>query len=110
MRDLPCGHRRHVQSLEALYHKLPSALRTSVEHGFPFFHRSTLNRILLTLNVAHLAAQPCSDHLSLQSRPLHHVSPDLYTIFTNEDAQTATDKDADKKVRLKDRHRHWHAG
>jgi hypothetical protein len=32
-------------------------------------------------------------------RPTNHVSADLYTIFTNEDAQTAADKDAEKKVR-----------
>jgi len=34
-----------------------------------------------------------------QSRLSNHASPDLYTIFTNEDAETAADKDAEKKVR-----------
>jgi hypothetical protein len=45
-----------------------------------------------------------------QSHPSHHVSPDLYTIFTNEDLQTAMDKDVDKKVRVMSRACHWVAG
>ncbi|KAH8725408.1 ubiquitin carboxyl-terminal hydrolase-domain-containing protein [Phaeosphaeriaceae sp. PMI808] len=37
---------------------------------------------------------------STKSPPPHHPSSDLYTIFTNEDDQTATEKDADKKVKM----------
>lgn len=90
--------RPHSQSLEALYHKLPSALRASVEDGLLFFQRSTPTRPCFTSTIAQVPARHSSDHLRLQSRP-SHASPDLYTIFTNEDAQAAADKDADKKVR-----------
>jgi hypothetical protein len=104
------SHGRHSQSLEALYHKLPSALRTSVEDGFLFFQRSTPSRTFLTSQIAQSSLQYISDHLLPQSHPSHHVSPDLYTIFTNEDLQTAMDKDVDKKVRVMSRACHWVAG
>ncbi|KAH3958293.1 hypothetical protein HBI56_180150 [Parastagonospora nodorum] len=35
-----------------------------------------------------------------KSRLSNHASPDLYTIFTNEDAETAADKDTEKKVKM----------
>jgi hypothetical protein len=48
-----------------------------------------------------------SDLVYLQPHASHHVSPNLYTIFTNEKAHTAADKDADKQVRRPPRTLHW---
>jgi hypothetical protein len=95
LRDARCGPRRPSQSLEALYHKLPSALRIPFEDGFLFFHRNTSSCALLTPAIA----RDDSDSLCPQPRASHHVSPNLYTIFTNEQAHAAADKDADKQVR-----------
>jgi hypothetical protein len=105
-----CGHRRHSQSLEALYHKLPCTLRTSVEDGFSFFQRNALSRASFNSTIAPNKAHHSSDHLPLQSRPENHVSPDLYKIFTDQDSQTAVDKDADKKVRRQPTTNRWLAG
>ncbi|KAL5114554.1 hypothetical protein ACEQ8H_007587 [Pleosporales sp. CAS-2024a] len=81
------GHRRHSRSLESLYHKLPTALRSSVEDGFLFFQRNTATRAPTNND------QP-------QSRVSYEVPTDLYAIFADDDAQPAADKDADKKVKM----------
>jgi hypothetical protein len=107
---LPGGYRRHSQSLEALYHKLPGAFRSSVEDRFLFFQRNIASRASFKSFIAPFNPHHSSDHLLLQSRPPNHVSPDLYTIFTNQDSQTAADKDADKKVRRQPTIYHWLAG
>lgn len=92
-----CSHHRHSQSLEALYHKLPTVLRNSVEDGFLFFQRNTTSHPISTPSSAHDSTRSESDQLRLQPKP-SQVSPDLYTIFTKEDAQATADKDAEKKV------------
>jgi hypothetical protein len=97
--DLRRGHRRHSQSLESLYDKLPSVLRNSVEDGFLFFQRNAPRRASFPSTIAYCSPYHVSDHLLPQSRLSNQASPDLYTIFTNEDAQTALDKDVEKKVR-----------
>jgi hypothetical protein len=93
------GPRRHSQSLEALYHKLPSALRSSVEDGFLFFQRNIPTRPFLSPAIAHNSFEYSSNQLLPQSRLPQPASPDLYTIFTNEDSHTSTEKDHEKKVR-----------
>jgi hypothetical protein len=90
--------RRHSSSLEALYHKLPSAFRASVEDSLLFFQKNPPSPASLNSTSIQSSTNHSSDHQSQQSRPSHHVSPDLYTIFTNEDAQTAADIDTEKKV------------
>jgi hypothetical protein len=85
------------RSLEALYHKLPSTLRPSAEDRFIFFQRNPHKCPSLSPNILRHPSQ--SNHSRPQLRSPAHVSPDLYTIFTNEDAQTAASKDAEKKVR-----------
>lgn len=91
-------NRRHSQSLDSLYHKLPSALRSSVEDGFLFIQRNTPSLPSFTSVAQHSPQRP-SDQLSQQSRLSKDVSPDLYTIFTNEDKSPTPDKDIEKKVR-----------
>jgi hypothetical protein len=49
------GYQSHSQSLEALYHKLPPALRTSVEDGLLFFQRNTLSRASFTSAVGQVS-------------------------------------------------------
>lgn len=93
------AHRRHSQSLDTLYHKLPSALRASVEDSFSFIQRNTPSLSSLTSAVAQHSPQRLSDQFSSQSRLSNHVSPDLYTIFTNDDTSPTPDKDVEKKVR-----------
>jgi hypothetical protein len=95
LRDARRGPRRPSQSLEALYHKLPSALRIPFEDGFSLFHRNTSSRALLTPAIA----RDDSDPLCPQPHAPHHVSPNLYAIFTNEPAHAAADKDIEKQVR-----------
>lgn len=91
-------NRRHSQSLDSLYHKLPSALRSSVEDGFLFIQRNAPSLPSFTSVVQH-SPQRLSDPLPPQSQLSKHVSPDLYTIFTNEDKSPTPDKDVEKKVR-----------
>jgi hypothetical protein len=99
------GHgRQHSQSPESLYDKLPSVLRNSVEDGFLFFQRNAPHGASFPSTVAYCSPHHVSDHLLPQSRLSNQASPDLYTIFTNEDAQAAKDKDVDKKVRWKGFH------
>jgi hypothetical protein len=87
--------RRQSQSLETLYHKLPYVLRAPFEDGLLFFQRNTSCYSFSTSN----NIQCPSDHWHPQLRDSIQVSPDLYNIFTKEDAKTAADKDAEKKVR-----------
>ncbi|KAJ4366855.1 hypothetical protein N0V83_007383 [Neocucurbitaria cava] len=90
---------RQSSSLEALYCKLPSALRTPVEDSVVFLRKHTQSRAILTAITIQTSTKNSSDYLILQSRP-SQVSSDLYTIFTNEDLRTAADKDVEKKVKM----------
>ena len=91
-------HRRQSPSLDALYHKLPPALRAPVEDSLVFLRKHTQCRAFLTAITIQISTKNPSNYFVLQSRP-SQVSSDLYTIFTNEDSQTAVDKDVEKKVR-----------
>jgi hypothetical protein len=91
-------NRRYSQSLDSLYHKLPSAVQSPVEDGFLFIQRNTPSLPSFT-SVAQHSPQRLSDQLFQQSRLSKDVSPDLYTIFTNEDKSPTPDKDVEKKVR-----------
>jgi hypothetical protein len=93
-----CARRRPSQGLEILYHKLPSALRSSVGDSCLFFYRNTSTRSSFT-PIAQSTPHQASNDLLPQLRPPNDVSPNLYTIFTNEERHPAADKDADKKVR-----------
>jgi hypothetical protein len=96
------GRRRPSQSLETLYHKLPSSLRSSVEESCLFFHRNSSNRAPFA-PIAQSTPRPISNDLLPQLRTANISSSNLYTIFTNEDHHSAADKDADKKVRRRPR-------
>jgi hypothetical protein len=86
-------------SLDTLYHNLPSALRASVGDGLLFMQRNTPCLSSYTSAVAQHILQRLSDQSLPQSRLSNHVSPDLYTIFTNDGTSPASDKDVEKKVR-----------
>ncbi|XPS98991.1 hypothetical protein M3J09_008176 [Ascochyta lentis] len=81
-----------------LFHKLPHALRNTVQDGFLFLH--TPCRALFTPPYTSLATIDSSDPLLQQSRLGQPVSSDLYKIFTNEDQKTTADKDAQKNVAM----------
>lgn len=89
---------RHTSSLESLYHKLPSALRSTVEDRLLFLH--TPCRAMFTPICSKVSAVDSSDHVLEQRKSGQPVSSDLYKIFTNEDSKTTAEKDASKNVRL----------
>ena len=98
-RDWHDRPRQTSSSLESLYHKLPSALRTTVEDSFLFLHAPC--RALFTTEFAQLSTVDSSDHALPQSKSGQPVSSNLYKIFTNENSETTTDKDASKTVRAR---------
>lgn len=84
-------------SLESLYHKLPSVLRSNVEDRLSFLHaqcRATSPPVYTKISTV-----DSSDHVPLQRKSGQPVSSDLYKIFTNEDSKPTPDKDASKNVR-----------
>lgn len=95
--DWHCRSRQNTSSLEALYHKLPSALRDTVEDRLPFLHAPC--RATSVPDYTKLSTLDSSDHVPEQRKNGPPVSSDLYKIFTNEDLKTTTDKDANKNVR-----------
>jgi hypothetical protein len=78
--NLRRGHQRHSKSLETLYHKLPNALRSSVEDGFLFFQWSSPNRAAVTFAIAwpllDIDLTTCfivAPHQPCLCRPLHYL-------------------------------------
>ncbi|KZM20153.1 uncharacterized protein EKO05_0002818 [Ascochyta rabiei] len=95
------GHHRPrppSAGLESLHHKLPAALRHSVQDGFLFL--PTPSRPWLIQPLPPPSPLDSSDHVLQQSRLGTPVSSDLYKIFTNEEAKTPADKDAQKNVAM----------
>jgi hypothetical protein len=96
-RDWQCRSRQNTSSLESLYHKLPSVLRSNVEDRLSFLHAPC--RATSTPLYTKASTIDSSDHMPLQRKSGQPVSSDLYKIFTNEDSKPTADKDASKNVR-----------
>ncbi|KAF1933757.1 ubiquitin C-terminal hydrolase family protein [Didymella exigua CBS 183.55] len=97
-RDWHCRPRQPTSGLESVYHKLPAALRSSVEDRLLFLHAPC--RATSTPDYAKLSTMDSSDHVREQRKSGQPASSDLYKIFTNEDAKTTVDRDAAKNVTM----------
>lgn len=101
-RDWQYRRRRQSSSLESRYDKLSAVLRASVGDSLPFLYAPC--RALFTSSFVQVSTVDSSDNLLPQSRLTPQVSPNLYTIFTNEDSKTTASKEAEKNVRWPRQH------
>jgi len=93
--DFIPGRRPRPNSLQSLYHKLPSFHLPSAQDKILFSWKRPPSPDFAPLCVQ-ASTIDSSDHLTLQS---HQVPTHLYTIFSSEEVKN-TEKDGEKKVRI----------